>query len=215
MGIVVVVTLLIAGLNEVLGGSLFPTIKSAVGPQKQSIAKLYIELELKSDPTADSVISDKWIDPVEIEVLTEDGEVTTTKEANRNGPLTLSKDTLKKGMRVRVRESNGDVFRQWYNSSTAFITNNDWKINEIPELSAFTEDEEGTIAGDHFFDGFLGSISELPEGSFNTDNLVTAKTSVFRSFASRSKLTSLPAGSFNLKNVDTVGDFFFDSFARE
>jgi surface protein len=66
-----------------------------------------------------------------------------------------------------------------------------------------------------FFAGFNsdGSLTELPEDSFDTSGITgTVGDYFFQTFNYFGSLTSLPEGSFDTSNIQTAGDAFFANF---
>ena len=71
-----------------------------------------------------------------------------------------------------------------------------------------------TGVGDYFFKYFNWNwaLTELPEWSFDTSNIIEVWISFFDNFNRNGKLTSLPEWSFDTSNITNVGDYFFRSF---
>jgi hypothetical protein len=123
--------------------------------------------------------------------------------------------TVTSGNTITISESiDGDTFRTWTNYASPLISGINCSITSMPDMSAFTTDEAGTIAGDYFFSNFnnSGTITSLPDGSFNTGNITTVGNYFFSGFNQSGALTSLPDGSFYISNITTVGNYFFYNF---
>ena len=85
-------------------------------------------------------------------------------------------------------------------------------ITRLPEGSFDTS--KITTAGFDFFFGFnaAGTLTSLPVGSFNIGNIATTGHAFFFGFNASGSLTSLPFGSFDTSNITTVGQEFFTEF---
>ncbi|MDR0281916.1 MAG: hypothetical protein LBI53_00935 [Candidatus Peribacteria bacterium] len=62
----------------------------------------------------------------------------------------------------------------------------------MPDFSLFGN--SATNVGNYFFQAFnaQGAITDLPEGSFNTENITTVTNHFFAQFNANGLLTSLP-----------------------
>ncbi|MDR0853968.1 MAG: InlB B-repeat-containing protein [Clostridiales Family XIII bacterium] len=118
---------------------------------------------------------------------------------------------------VTITESENDTFRKWDFTDEPLVKNVNCAITEIPEMSKFTSDIAGTIAGAWFFGDFnsSGALTSLPEGSFDTSSITNVGSSFFSGFNAGGLLTSLPEGSFDTSKITTVGGGFFSAFNRD
>jgi surface protein len=57
-----------------------------------------------------------------------------------------------------------------------------------------------------------GSLTSLPVGSFDTNNITTAGERTFGGFNQNGSLTSLPSGSFDTSNISSIYAGFFREF---
>jgi hypothetical protein len=107
-------------------------------------------------------------------------------------------------------------FRSWRPyGSWPLVENVSAHVTAMPPMDAFTKaGSAGAEAGENFFYSFNngGSLTSLPEGSFDISKITTAGNKFFGSFNSWGALTSLPEGSFNTSSISTAGDDFFSWF---
>jgi surface protein len=182
------------------GGIISPSAAALVEPQATAA-----KIVLQAQKAGELKIFNKWNPTI---IVTQGN--TDTAVSGGTISLTVSQDET-----ITVSEFEPDkTFRSWRSSESAFVSGVSCAITAMPAMSAFTNDPEGTIAGDYFFCGFnnSGSLTSLPAGSFNTSNITIAGRNFFSHFNRYGSLTSLPTGSFDTSNITTVGDYFFYAF---
>lgn len=133
-----------------------------------------------------------------------------TLAAGATQALTVAVDDI-----ITVAEGTaGSTFREWRNSTIPFVKGAACRITAMPAMDAFTTTAAGTTAGNYFFYFFNnnGSLTSLPDGSFNTSKITSVGNYFFSYFNYNGKLTSLPDGSFNTSNITSVGASFFSGF---
>lgn len=162
---------------------------------------------LQAQEAGTMTVGDKWSTAVLVENETQ-GTAAVSTTSTVDVPVQV-------GDIVKVTESGANTtFRDWSSSEQPLAAGIKTAVIYMPEMNRFTTDAAGTIAGREFFAtlNYNGTLTSLPDGSFNTSNITTAGNSFFQNFNNGGSLTSLPVGSFDTSNITTVGTNFFNSF---
>jgi hypothetical protein len=170
------------------------------------------------DEPGDANVYNQWVGNVNYTLTDSEGNLKNLT------PPTLPKGALSNAVSLSVIA--GDIlvleevtpnvsFRSWRQSDDPLVENVAAHVTAMPSMDAFTKaGSAGTEAGEYFFYGFNngGSLTSLPEGSFDIRNITTADSNFFKGFNYGGALTSLPAGSFDIRNITTVDSYFFYDF---
>jgi hypothetical protein len=172
------------------------------------------EIVLQAQEAGTLALTNRWNSDVIVSQSSSGGTIITVS-AGQTTTLTIAA----LGETITVKESDaGATFKSWYPYDawawTSFVSGVQCALVALPEMSAFTTDPAGTVAGDSFFAGFNfnGSLTSLPAGSFDTSDIETVGDGFFHEFNIYGSLISLPEGSFDLSGIETVGNAFFNAF---
>ncbi|MDR0853967.1 MAG: InlB B-repeat-containing protein [Clostridiales Family XIII bacterium] len=184
--------------------AIVPTNAFAEGEDVDDGVADVITLTFTDSGTA--TIQNKWTTPIIV-----NGGDKDNVELASGGNIEVA---VSNGTAVTITESANDVFRNWHWSEEPLVKNVNCALTEMPEISKFTSDIAGNTVGHRFFFCFnySGSLTSLPEDSFDTSSITTVGGSFFDSFNFGGSLTSLPEGSFDTSSIATASGSFFDSF---
>jgi uncharacterized repeat protein (TIGR02543 family) len=171
------------------------------------------QIVLQAQEAGGLTVTNQWNSDI---VVSRGGKEDITVKGNSSTVLTVGADE-----QIVVKESQaGTTFRSGGSSSShnGFVSGVPCAITSMPAMSAFTTTSAGTTAAHDFFFCFnyKGSLTSLPEGSFDTSGVTTAGDFFFFHFNSYGSLRSLPH-SFRLPQalssvaLDYCADMFVDS----
>lgn len=168
-------------------------------------------IEITYDDSGTAQIFNRWASDI---IIDTPSETKTLSSASGTGFTVTAGDV------VTITESiPNTTFRSWSTTSTGtgVLTGVACRVTKIPPMHRFTTDTGGTTAGNNFFKFFnhMGTITALPEGSFDLSSITATGYGFFYAFDRGGKLTSLPAGSFNTNNITSAGALFFSQFTAD
>lgn len=162
-------------------------------------------------------IYNRWNKPIVVKNLDTNTSITVPRD-NDNHFI-----TAKVGNTISIEESEPNTFKDWWrNEDNGLIhfgdigstTTGKVKCVYMPQISVFTEDNDGTVLGDYAFRGFNsnGAITEFPVDSFDTATVTTVGFAVFQNFNYNGRLLAMPKKSLCFPLVSKVGAYFMQSF---
>ena len=154
-------------------------------------------IDIMADEAGNMLVGNQWTTSILVQNITQGG---TQYEVSANNTATIP---VVQGDIVRVSESTPNTtFRTFASNTNPLCKGVSAHIVVMPPMNKFTETSAGTSVKGNFFYAFNqnGTLTSLPEGSFDTHKIVTATnnaTSFFAHFNWSGALTSLPEGSFD------------------
>lgn len=175
-------------------------------------------IDIMADETGEMIIANQWTTPILVQNITQGTAQVEVAGGNRSNQATIA---VNEGDIVRVLESDEDkTFRRFTsNGSDGLCRGVSAHITVMPPMERFAKYSDGRIMPDYFFYCFNrnGTLTSLPEGSFDIHRVIYAETGqtysygIFGYFNYSGALTSLPEGSFDTSNIKDASqsDYYY------
>lgn len=175
-------------------------------------------IDIMADETGEMIIANQWTTPILVQNITQNTAQVEVAGGNRTNQATIA---VNEGDIVRVLESDEDkTFRRFTsNGSDGLCRGVSAHITVMPPMERFAKYSDGRIMPDYFFYCFNrnGTLTSLPEGSFDIHRVIYAETGqtysygIFGYFNYSGALTSLPEGSFDTSNIkdSSQSDYYY------
>ena len=167
-------------------------------------------IDIKADEDGNMIVANQWTTPVYTQNITR-GATKLLVNASSERTVPVSRGDI-----VRVTESNANnTFKSFQYYSSPLCKGVSAHITRMPSMNKFCRFNNGTRPDAFFFYAFNdhGTLTSLPDGSFDTRKLTTLNTYSFAQFNYYGALTSLPDGSFDTSGItDFTNSTAFQQF---